>query len=134
MDLKIDYSSKPLADEKLDALVVFVAGNTDLRGNGLNALPRVLKKPIASAIDLGVFSGKQGTKHHLVTGDATWKQALLIGLGPLDKLAGERLRRAAGKIGQSLSCLKADTIGVLVTPTLRKSGKLPLGTVLAEGI
>jgi leucyl aminopeptidase len=134
MDLKIDYSSKPLADEKLDALVVFVAGNTDLRDNGLNGLPRVLKKPIASAIDLGVFSGKQGTKHHLVTGDATWKQALLIGLGPLDKLDGERLRRAAGKIGQSLSCLKADTIGVLVTPTLRKSGKLPLGTVLAEGI
>ncbi|MEE2718087.1 MAG: leucyl aminopeptidase [SAR324 cluster bacterium] len=134
MDLKIDYSSKPLSQEKLDALVVFAAEDTNLRGSGLSGLPNALKKPIASALDLGVFSGKKGATHHLVTGDTKWKQALLVGLGPLDKLDGEGLRRVAGKVGQGLSGLKADTVGVLVTPALRKSGKQPLGTVLSEGI
>ncbi|MBQ31023.1 MAG: leucyl aminopeptidase [Deltaproteobacteria bacterium] len=134
MDLKMDYSSKLLSDEKLDALVVFVSEDSDLRRNGLSNLPRALKKPLSSLMELGVFSGKKGTKHHLVTGDATWKQALLVGLGPVDKLDGEGLRRAAGKVGQNLSGLKADTVGVLVTPLLKKSGKLSLGTVLAEGI
>ena len=79
MDLKIDYSSKPLSQEKLDALVVFAAEDTNLRGSGLSGLPNALKKPIASALDLGVFSGKKGATHHLVTGDTKWKQALLAG-------------------------------------------------------
>ena len=100
MDLKIDYSSKPLSQEKLDALVVFAAEDTNLRGSGLSGLPNALKKPIASALDLGVFSGKKGATHHLVTGDTKWKQALLVGLGPLDKLDGEGLRRDRPQAGR----------------------------------
>ena len=55
MDLKIDYSSKPLSQEKLDALVVFAAEDTNLRGSGLSGLPNALKSRLPPRLTWGCF-------------------------------------------------------------------------------
>ena len=110
MELKIAYSNIPLKNEKLDALLVFVADDIDLNGCGLRELPDELKKQLGASLKLKVFSGKKDKSQHLISGYAKIPQLLAIGVGNKKELDAETLRRAAGKAGKMLSALKADTV------------------------
>ena len=81
MELKIEISNIPLKNEKLAALVVFVAEDTDASGSGLRDLPDELKKQLSTALKLRVFNGKQGSSQHFVSGYTKIPQMLAIGVG-----------------------------------------------------
>jgi len=134
MELKIEYSNIPLKNEKLDALLVFVADDTDLNGCGLRELPDELKKQLGASLKLKVFSGKKDKSQHLISGYAKIPQLLAIGVGNKKELDAETLRRAAGKAGKMLSALKADTVGFVVTSFLQKASGTDVGQVLVEGL
>lgn len=59
MELKVEISNIPLKNEKLDALIVFVAEDTNVYGSGLSGLPDELKKLLNASLKLKVFSGKK---------------------------------------------------------------------------
>ena len=65
MELKIAYSNIPLKNEKLEALVVFVAEDTDILGSGLRSLPDELKNHLGASLKLRVFTGKKDKSQHL---------------------------------------------------------------------
>ena len=134
MELKIEYSNIPLKNEKLDALLVFVADDTDLNGCGLRELPDELKKHLDASLKLRVFTGKKDKSQHLFSGYEKIPQLLAIGVGKKDELDAETIRRAAGKAGKMLSALKADTVGFVVTSFLQKASGTDVGQVLVEGL
>ena len=103
MELKIEISKIPLKNEKLEALVVFVAEGTDLTGSGLRDLPDELKKQLSTSLKLRVFNGKKGSSQHFVSSYAKIPQMLAIGVGKKDELDAETLRRAAGKAGKIIT-------------------------------
>ena len=134
MELKIEISNIPLKNEKLAALVVFVAEDTDASGSGLRDLPDELKKQLSTALKLRVFNGKQGSSQHFVSGYTKIPQMLAIGVGKKDELDAETLRRAAGKAGKMLPALKANTVGFVMTSLLQKTTETDAGQVLVEGL
>ena len=134
MELKIEISKIPLKNEKLEALVVFVAEGTDVTGSGLRDLPDELKKQLSTSLKLRVFNGKKGSSQHFVSGYAKIPQMLAIGVGKKDELDAETLRRAAGKAGKMLSALKANTVGFVLTSFLQKTTETDAGQILVEGL
>ena len=134
MELKIEISKIPLKNEKLEALVVFVAEGTDLAGSGLRDLPDELKKQLSTSLKLRVFNGKKGSCQHFVSGYAKIPQMLAIGVGKKDELDAETLRRVAGKAGKMLSALKANTVGFVLTSFLQKTTETDAGQILVEGL
>ena len=132
MELKIEISNKPLKEEKLEALVVFVAEDTDVSGSGLSDLPDELKKQLSTALKLRVFNGKKGSSQHFVSGYSKIPQMLAIGVGKKNELDTETLRRAAGKAGKMLPALKANTVGFVLTSFLQKTTETDAGQVLIE--
>ena len=134
MELKIVYSNIPLKNEKLEALVVFVAEDTDILGSGLRSLPDELKNHLGASLKLRVFTGKKDKSQHLFSGYEKIPQLLAIGVGKKDELDAETIRRAAGKAGKMLAALNANTVGFLLTPLLNKATETDLGQVLVEGL
>ncbi len=134
MELKIEYSNIPLKNEKLEALVVFVAEDTDILGSGLRSLPDELKNHLDASLKLRVFTGKKDKSQHLFSGYEKIPQLLAIGVGKKDELDAETIRRAAGKAGKMLAALNANTVGFLLTPLLNKATETDLGQVLVEGL
>ena len=134
MELKIEYSNISLTNKKLEAMVVFVAEDSDLLGSGLRALPGSLKKNLSTSLKLRVFTGKNGKSQHLFSGYAKIPQILAVGLGKKDKLDAETLRRAAGIAGKMLITLKANTVGFVITSLLQDSFETDAGQVLVEGL
>ena len=59
MILTINYSNKPLLNQKLDAIIVFIFEDTGIEGSVLNSLPNDLKKCLNNSLKLKVFKGKQ---------------------------------------------------------------------------
>ena len=49
MELKVEISNISLKNQKLDALIVFVAEDTNVYGSGLGGLPDELKKLLNSS-------------------------------------------------------------------------------------
>ncbi|MEC9361448.1 MAG: M17 family peptidase N-terminal domain-containing protein, partial [SAR324 cluster bacterium] len=134
MELKVEISNIPLKNEKLDALIVFVAEDTNVYGSGLSGLPDELKKLLNASLKLKVFSGKKGSKQHFVSGYTKIPQMLAVGLGKKDELDTEALRRAAGNAGKMLSGLKANSVGFLLTSLFKESTETDVGQVIVEGL
>ena len=134
MELKVEISNIPLKNEKLDALIVFVAEDTNVYGSGLSGLPDELKKLLNASLKLKVFSGKKGSKQHFVSGYTKIPQMLAVGLGKKDELDTEALRRAAGNAGKMLSGLKANSVGFLLTSFFKESTETDVGQVIVEGL
>ena len=134
MELKVEISNIPLKNEKLDALIVFVAEDTNVYGSGLSGLPDELKKLLNASLKLKVFSGKKGSKKHFVSGYTKIPQMLAVGLGKKDELDTEALRRAAGNAGKMLSALKANSVGFLLTSLFKESTEADVGQIIVEGL
>ena len=134
MELKVEKSNIPLKNEKLDALIVFVAEDTNVYGSGLSGLPDELKKLLNASLKLKVFSGKKGSKQHFVSGYTKIPQMLAVGLGKKDELDTEALRRAAGNAGKMLSGLKANSVGFLLTSFFKELTETDVGQVIVEGL
>ena len=134
MELKIEYSKKNLNNEKLDALVVFIAEETDILESGLRMIPKELKKQLSESLKLKIFKGIKGKSHHFYSGYSKIPQLLLIGLGKKNDLNSELLRRAAGKAGKILISLNSEKVGIFVSSFLKKSSEIEIGQVLAEGL
>ncbi len=134
MELKLDYSTKELAQEKAGALLAFVAEDLDWTACGLGGLPEEVLSQLDAAKKLKVFSGKKGSTHQVVTAAKALGQVLLVGLGPKQDLDAEALRRAAGKAGKQLGALK---VAEVVTPVPEFLGLVtakPVGEIIAEGL
>lgn len=134
MELKLDYSTKALAEEKAGALLAFVAEDLDWGACGLTGLPEEALSQLEAAKKLKVFSGKKGSTHHVVTGAKNLGQVLVVGLGPKQDLDAETLRRAAGKAGKLLGSLKVTEVVVPVPEFMGLVTAQPAGAVLAEGL
>jgi len=134
MELKIEYSKKDLKNEKLDALVVFIAENTDIVGSGLLEIPKEFKKLLSESLKLKIFKGMRRKSYHFYSGYSKIPQLLVIGLGKKSDLDSEIIRRAAGKAGKILINLNLDKVGVFVSSFLKKSSEIQIGQVLVEGL
>ena len=134
MEIKIEYSKKPLTSEKLEALLIFVLEDEDLSGSGLKSLPGDLTKNLKKLMKLKVFTGKKDKSHHLISDYAKIPQIVAFGLGKIDDLDAETLRRVAGKAGKMLTVLKANKVGFVVTSILQNKVDVDTGQVLVEGL
>ena len=81
MILTINYSNKPLLNQKLDAIIVFIFEDSGLTGSGLKTLPNALKENLNTTLKLKVFTGKKYTCQQLLSGYANIPQILAVGLG-----------------------------------------------------
>jgi leucyl aminopeptidase len=134
MELKIENNNIPLKNQKLEALVVFVAEDTDVNGSGLKDLPDELNKQLSISLKLRIFNGKKGSSQHFVSGYTKIPQMLAIGVGKKNELDAETLRRAAGKAGKMLPTLKVNTVGFVLTSLLQNTTETNVGQVLVEGL
>ena len=134
MELKIEVNNIPLKNQKLEALVVFVAEDTDVNGSGLKDLPDDLNKQLSTSLKLRIFNGKKGSSQHFISGYTKIPQMLAIGVGKKNELDAETLRRAAGKAGKMLPALKANTVGFVLTSLLQNTTETDAGQVLVEGL
>ncbi|MBC8259769.1 MAG: leucyl aminopeptidase [SAR324 cluster bacterium] len=134
MELNIEYSNISLTNEKMEALVVFVAEDSDLRGSGLSALPSQLKKNLVDSMKLKVFSGKKGKSQQLFSGYTKIPQILAVGVGKKAELDAETIRRSAGHAGKLLTSLKANKVGFVVSSLLQAASETDVGQLLVEGL
>ena len=134
MELKIEYSKNKLNKENLDAIIVFMAEDLDILGNGLRELPKELKKYLTNSLKIKAFKANKGKSHHFFSGFSKIPQLLIIGLGKKSEIDSELLRRHAGKAGRLLNSLKSVNVGVFISSFLRDVSDIEIGQVLVEGL
>ena len=134
MTLNIEYSNKPISNQKLDAIILFIFEDSGLTGSGLNSLPNALKDNLNTTLKLKVFTGKQYSCQQLLSGYANIPQILAVGLGKKSEINTETLRRASGIAGKKLNSLKANNIGFIVTSHLQNKSEIDVGQALVEGL
>ena len=134
MILTVEHINKPLSDQKLDAIILFIFEDSGLSGSGLNSLPNALKENLNTTLKLKVFTGKQDSCQQLLSGYVNIPQILVVGLGKKNGMNTETLRRAAGIAGKKLNSLKAKKIGFTVSSHLQNKSEIDVGQALVEGI
>ena len=134
MTLNIEYSNKPISNQKLDAIILFIFEDSGLTGSGLNSLPNALKENLNTILKLKVFTGKQNNCQQLLSGYANIPQILAVGLGKKSEMNTEILRRAAGIAGKKMNSLNAKKIGFTVTSLLQNKSEIDVGQALVEGL
>lgn len=113
----LTLSTSPVDELEVDALVVPVfrgaiegpGADTALRALGLADVPR----------DAG-FTGRVGELLHLAAPGTGWGRVTLVGLGRLDRLDEEQVRRAAGAAIRAVApqAERVATTLALVSPTV----------------
>jgi len=128
--VKIAYSKKSVASEKLDCLIVPLAEDAL---NPPASLSDSLSKTVRNITALKEFSGKAGESLLVVTGAASLPRVLLVGMGKKKEITGEGLRRIAGQAAQHAGKLNVGRVGFLLP---KETGSIPTAEAakpLAEG-
>ena len=134
MDLKISYSNKGMENEILEGLVIFIPEKYKTRSLGLSSLADNLKKIINNAIKKEIFSGKLGSNLRLITGSDKPSQIFMVGIGKIDELNPESLRRAAGTAGKFLAGSRLKSVGVLISKPINSIFGKECGQWITEGL
>ncbi|MCZ6626860.1 MAG: hypothetical protein O7E56_01400, partial [SAR324 cluster bacterium] len=80
------------------------------------------------------FTGKTGQTQLLPLSSKTIPRVLCVGLGEVDKLDREQLRRAAGTAAKALRGLELDKAGLVIPKTGAASLRQDFGEIIAEGM
>ena len=129
--MKISYTKKSPAKEKLGALVVYM---TEGERKPPSLLPPNLTTVIRQVLSLGEFTGKMEEAQTLFTGSSQIPRILLMGLGDKKKIDPELLRRTAGSTAQALAKMNTENAGVCLPGTAGSAAEGSLAEIFAEGL
>ncbi|MBZ0300950.1 MAG: hypothetical protein K8J31_14475, partial [Anaerolineae bacterium] len=108
--MKILIETGRLADQAVDALVIYGFADSELSG-AAQVLDEALGGALKDLMDSGDFSGKAGQVAVLYPrGVIPTRRVLAVGLGPTDQLTVDIIRQVAAQAVQKASELKARTM------------------------
>ncbi|CUU10214.1 leucyl aminopeptidase [Candidatus Kryptobacter tengchongensis] len=112
--MKLTYSKGTIGTIKADSIIVFTFQDENLLKETANKLDKFLNGQVSALISAGDFKGKEKEIAVLypTNSNIKSKRVILSGLGEVDKVTLEKLRRSTAVASKKAQSLKSETIAI----------------------